>query len=236
MLTRSSSSEGDPGGLPQRYATWRQSALGQVTERLELEAVLDLLGPLQGLRVLDVGCGDGMYSVAASQRGGRVTGVDLSTQMLTAARQRSASEHVVVEWLQTDAVDLPFPDGSFDRVFAVTLLCLVPEPERAVREMSRVLAPGGILVLGELHRWSLWTALRRISGWRGDALWHDAHFWTAAELRTLMASSGLQPGRARGVVYYPPLSMVARLMAPADRLLSRWGTIGAAFLAMSGLK
>ncbi len=236
MPTRSLSSEGDPGDLPKRYARWRRSALGRNTERLELEAVLDLLGPLQGMRVLDVGCGDGMYSVAAARRGARVTGVDLSTRMLAAARQRGASELVDVEWLQADAEELPFADGSFDRVFAVTLLCLVPEPELAVREMTRVLAPGGVLVLGELHRWSLWAAQRRIASWRGDALWRVAHFWTAKELRTLLAGSGLPSGRVRGVVYYPPLSMAARLMSPADRRLSRWGTMGAAFLTLSGLK
>lgn len=86
MPTRFSSSEGDSGDLPERYARWRQSALGEITERLELAAVMNMLGPLQGTRVLDVGCGAGMYSMAAARRGARVTGVDLSAQMLTAGR------------------------------------------------------------------------------------------------------------------------------------------------------
>jgi SAM-dependent methyltransferase len=236
MPTRFSSSNGGAGHLTDRYARWRRSALGQITERLELKAVLDLLGPLQGVRVLDVGCGDGMYSVVAARGGARVTGVDLSARMLSAASARGAAEHVTADWIRADALKLPFADGTFDRVFAITLLCLVPEPVRAVREMTRVLAPGGVIVIGELHRWSLWAAQRRMAGWMGDALWRDARFWSVAGLRALMESGGVDVGRARGVAYYPPLSAAAYLVAPADRLLSRISTVGAAFVALSGVK
>jgi len=236
MPTKSSSSSGDASHLSDRYARWRQSALGQITERLELEAVLDLLGPLRGMRVLDVGCGDGVYSLATARGGARVTGVDLSARMISAARARCAAEQVTADWIQADALKLPFADAAFDRVFAITLLCLVPEPARAVREMTRVLAPGGVLVIGELQRWSLWAAQRRIAGWMGDDLWRDAHFWSEAELRELIERAGVERGRVRGVAYYPPLSTAACLMAPADRMLSRICTVGAAFLALSGLK
>jgi hypothetical protein len=105
-----------------------------------------------------------------------------------------------------------------------------------VRELSRVLVPGGKLVVGELHRWSLWAMRRRIRGWAGDEVWRGVHFWTASALRELLADSGLQPGRTRGVVYYPPLAPLARALAPADPCLARLGTFGAAFLVVEGEK
>ena len=222
--------------LARRYRAWRKNTLGVVTERLEGVAVLDILAPLKGQRVLDIGCGDGTYSLEAAGRGALVTGVDLSEDMLAVARQRSAARGVTVNWRQADALALPFPDSSFDLAMAITLLCVVPDPRGAVRELSRVLAPGGRLVIGELHRWSLWAMKRRIRGWSGDAFWRGAHFWTVRELRELLADSGLQPGRAQGVVYYPPLGPAARLLALVDPLLARFGTFGAAFLVVEGVK
>jgi ubiquinone/menaquinone biosynthesis C-methylase UbiE len=222
--------------LAQRYRAWRKRTLGVVTERLEMAAVLELLAPLEGKRVLDAGCGDGAYSLAAAERGAMVTGVDLSQDMLAAAQAKSAARGISVDWRQGDVMALPFPDSSFDLAIAITLLCLVPDPRGAVRELSRVLVPGGRLVVGDLHRWSFWAAQRRIRGWSGNAFWRGARFWTAGALRDLLAGSKLQPGRVRGVAYYPPFGPVARLMAPADPLLARLGTFGAAFLVVEGVK
>jgi len=222
--------------LARRYGAWRKRSLGAVTERLELAAVLEILGPMEGKRVVDAGCGDGTYAIAATERGALVTGADLSADMLALARARSAGRGVTVDWRQADVLALPFPDSSFDLALAITLLCLVSDPRGAVRELSRVLAPGGRLVVGELHRWSLWAMERRIRGWSGNSFWRGARFWTAHALRDLLADSNLQPGRARGVAYYPPLGPVARLLAPADPFLSRLGTFGAAFLVIEGVK
>lgn len=70
---------------PEHHARWRGSALGDVTDRIELALVLTLAGPLTGKRVLDVACGDGVLPVAATMRGAKVTGVD--TTRLTVQRQ-----------------------------------------------------------------------------------------------------------------------------------------------------
>jgi SAM-dependent methyltransferase len=162
--------------------------------------------------------------------------VDLSANMLAVARERSAARGIAVDWRQGDVVALPFSDSCFDLAMSITLLCLVSDPRGAVRELSRVLVPGGRLVLGELHRWSLWAMTRRIRGWTGDELWRGARFWSGGALRELLVDAGLQPGRVRGVAYYPPLGPVARLLAPVDPLLARIGTIGAAFLIVDGVK
>lgn len=222
--------------LAERYRAWRKRTLGAVTERLELAAVMDFLAPVEGKRVLDAGCGDGAYSLAAAERGARVTGVDLSDEMLAAARERSAERGFTVNWKQGNILALPFPDSSFDLAVAITLLCLVPDPRGAVRELSRVLVPGGRLVIGELHRWSLWAMKRRIRGWTGNSFWRGSRFWTTSALRDLLAESNLRPGRVRGVAYYPPFGSAARLLAPLDPLWARLGTLGSAFIVIEGVK
>jgi len=225
-----------PEDLAQRYKNWREGGLGAITEHLELAAVLDLLGSLEGKRVLDAGCGDGLYGLAASERGALVTGVDLSTDMLAVARARSVASGLVVDWKQADVLALPFPDASFDVVIAITMLCVVTDAGCAVGELSRVLAPEGRLVIGDLHRWSLWALSRRIRGWAGNAFWSGAHFWTAHELQKLLTDANLRPGRVRGAVYYPPVGALACLIAPMDPSLSRLGTFGSGFLMVEGVK
>jgi ubiquinone/menaquinone biosynthesis C-methylase UbiE len=221
---------------PAVYTRWRESALGALTEDLEKRAVFSLVGDPGGLRVLDVGCGDGAYAVRASREGADVVGLDRSQSMLEAARARATSAGAVVAWCQGDASALPFRDASFDLVLAVTALCLVSEPLVALNEMSRVLRPGGVLVVGELGRWSLWAVRRRFRGWLGDQFWKTAHFWTAAELRDILTGAGLRVSDMRGAVYFPPSATLARLMSPMEGTMAHLGGLGAAFIAARATK
>ena len=130
---------------------------------------------------------------------------------------------------------LPFPDASFDVVAAITVLCFVSDAAGALREMARVLRPGGRLVLGELGRWSLWAAIRRLRGWLGAATWKAARFRTAGDLRVLAEEAGLSVTAIRGAVFYPPVGILARALAPLDAWLGHLTTVGAAFIAMSAV-
>jgi SAM-dependent methyltransferase len=101
------------------------------------------VGP--GLRVLDVGCGTGVVAVTAARLGARTTGVDLTPQLLERARENSTLAAVDVEWREADAEELPFADGEFDIVVSQFAHIFAPRPEVAVREMLRVLKPGGTI-------------------------------------------------------------------------------------------
>jgi demethylmenaquinone methyltransferase/2-methoxy-6-polyprenyl-1,4-benzoquinol methylase len=101
-----------------------------------------------GDRVLDVCCGTGDLAVAAAQAGGTVTGIDFSEPMLARARQKSDE----VEWLEGDALALPFAEGSFDAVTIGFGLRNLANPERGLAELRRVLRPGGRLAILEITR------------------------------------------------------------------------------------
>jgi SAM-dependent methyltransferase len=224
------------GATPLEYARWRESRLGAITERLERRAVLDLAGTLAGRDVLDVGCGDGAYAMAAARSGARVTAVDRSASVVEAARRRARDEGLAVAFEVADARSLPFPAGCFDVVLAVTVLCFVPDPALAVAEMARVLRPGGVLVLGDLGRWSAWGAWRTLRGWAGSRTWRGARFWSPRELRALLREAGLVPGRARGAAFYPPVAAAAALLERVDPLIARATRVGAAFIALAASK
>src|SRR5579863_10411110 len=221
---------------PDTYARWRTSELGALTESLEKEAVFALAGNLAGKRVLDVGCGDGAYSIQAARLGANVTGLDISPMMLDAARRRAEAAGVSLEWREGRAEALPFPAASFDVVIAVTVLCWVSDASAAVQEMTRVLRRSGIVVIGELGRYSLWASARGIRGWFGEKFWREAHFWTPCELRRLVEDVGLKSDAVRGAVYYPPSRSLAKRLAPLDRSLSRMSSAGAAFLCVRAAK
>ncbi|MDE2466322.1 MAG: class I SAM-dependent methyltransferase [Alphaproteobacteria bacterium] len=218
------------------YRAWRASTLGAVTEAIEQRLILELMGELKGSSVLDVGCGDGALACAAASRGAQMSGVDPDPAMLDAARRRAEQAGVKMDFREGRIEQLPFADASFDVVTAVTVLCFVADARGAMREMARVLRPGGRLVLGELGRWSPWAAIRRLRGWLGAKTWKTARFRTAGELRALAEQAGLSVTAIRGAVFYPPLGLCGRLVAPLDPWLGRHTTMGAAFIALKATR
>jgi demethylmenaquinone methyltransferase/2-methoxy-6-polyprenyl-1,4-benzoquinol methylase len=111
--------------------------------RLTAEAVVR-----PGDRVLDACCGTGDLALAAARAGGRVTGVDFSGEMLARA-ERKAPEF---DWVQADAAALPFPDGSFETVTVGFGIRNLADLEAGLRELARVLVPGGRLGCLEITR------------------------------------------------------------------------------------
>jgi SAM-dependent methyltransferase len=94
-------------------------------------------------RVLDFGCGSGELGRSLTARGWRVTGVDVSGAMLDAAR-RAAPE---IEWVRlSGSGPLPFATGCFDAVVASSVLEYIANPAATVRELGRILVPGGLLL------------------------------------------------------------------------------------------
>ncbi|MGQ0526026.1 MAG: methyltransferase domain-containing protein [Betaproteobacteria bacterium] len=150
---------------PGELSTWRDSqmldedAAREHAERLELRAraedeiavreeYLGLLGVKPGEQALDLGCGSGVVTRALAQRvtpGGRAVGLDISATLLGIARKLAdeSGQGDSMEFRQGDCRRLPFPDASFDVVFAATALAHVPEAERALPEMIRVARRGG---------------------------------------------------------------------------------------------
>lgn len=227
---------GEPAIAAETYARWRTSPLGSITERVETELVFALSGQLAGRRVLDVGTGDGTYAIEAASHGAIVTALDSEQSMLEAARTRAARRGLSVTFRRGYAEALPFEDRSFDIVLEVTALCFAPEALTAVREMARVLAPGGRLVLGELGRHSVWAAERQVRGWLGAPTWRHARFWSRRELALLVEDAGLRVAEVRGSVFFPPSPLAARAMARLEPFLTRVHAPGAAFLALAADK
>jgi ubiquinone/menaquinone biosynthesis C-methylase UbiE len=112
-----------------------------------LESYADRLGDLAGRRVLDIGCGLGGKTVAYAEAKARVTGVDLSESNIARCAAFARERGVDAAFAAGDAERLPFAGGSFDAVIANDSLEHFANPEAALRELARVLRPGGSIFL-----------------------------------------------------------------------------------------
>jgi SAM-dependent methyltransferase len=106
------------------------------------------LGRVDGMPVLDFGCGHGMAAVVLARAGARVTAFDLSPGYVAEARRRAAANGVAVEFVQADGERLPFADGAFRRVWGNAVLHHL-DLRVAARELYRILSPGGVAVFCE---------------------------------------------------------------------------------------
>ena len=111
-------------------------------------AVVKAIDPREGERILDIACGTGTSSVALTRSGATVVGLDFSPGMLEQARRK----HNSVEFVEGDAMKLPFVSNEFDAVTISFGLRNVADPKAALDEMYRVLKPGGRLVICEFSR------------------------------------------------------------------------------------
>jgi ubiquinone/menaquinone biosynthesis C-methylase UbiE len=119
--------------------------LGAMTSR-PIPALLDAAAVGAGSAVLDVATGPGYAAALAAERGAKVMAVDLSREMIDLA----AALHPEIEFRQADANALPFEDATFDAVVSNLLMPHVSDLPAVVRELARVVRPGGRVVVGEL--------------------------------------------------------------------------------------
>jgi ubiquinone/menaquinone biosynthesis C-methylase UbiE len=223
---------------PEEYDTWYETPLGSLSDRLEKELVFSLIGIKHGDAVLDVGCGTGNYTIELAKLGADVIGIDSSEEMLDRARVKAQKADGKASFQVADAMNLPFPDSSFDAVLSNGLLCFLKEPEKALLEMHRVLKPGGRLVVGVLNMWSPWALFRRIKGIFKDTIYNQAHFISPPELEGLIGGVGFDIKETRTCLFFFPINnrVYLKIAEQFERLDRRLIPKTGAFVAVSAVK
>lgn len=180
------------------YDGWFETPLGAAVDRLQRALIYRLAEPRPGERALDVGSGTGHYALELARMGLQVTGLDSSEAMLAVARSKSSR----VIWQRGEADALPFEDGRFDLVLCVTAWEFMPQRERALAEMYRVVVPGGRLVIGVLNAKSAWGRHYIRQAQQQETPFRYAHFFQAEEFVAALSTYG--PVRWNSAVFFGP--------------------------------
>ena len=147
-----------------------------------------------GGRVLDCAAGTGEFSLAAAKNAASVLCTDQSEAMLARARKKAARKGLTnISFARRDITALPDLDGSFDAVIAANVLHLLPEPEIAVRELWRVAAPGGRLILPTYLQGTAGAAYGSMIKIYQGVGFHYEHAFTPESYREFLEGLGLGP-------------------------------------------
>jgi SAM-dependent methyltransferase len=110
-------------------------------------AVVERAGVVPGAGVVDVACGTGNAALLAARRGARVVGVDGARRLLEVARERARADGVVLDLREGDVHALPVNDAAADVVLSVFGVIFAQDPAQALREIARILRPGGRVLI-----------------------------------------------------------------------------------------
>ena len=164
--------------------------------------------PLQGLDVLDVGCGGGILSEAIASLGARVHGIDVVTRNIEVGREHARSNSLPVRYETIDADRLARHGARYDVVLNMEVVEHVPDPAALVGNCADLLKPGGTLALATINRsFKAWlfaiVGAEYIMGWlpRGTHQW--TRFMKPAELEHALKTNGLHVNARTGVRVNP---------------------------------
>src|SRR5271169_3728037 len=168
-------------------------------------------GVRSGHRVLDAACGTGVVSVTAARLGARVTGLDLTPELLERARENARIAKVEIDWHEGDVEKLPFGDAAFDVVLSEFGHIFAPRPDVAIGEMLRVLKPGGTIAFStwppELFAGRMFALTARYLPPPPPGVAPPPHWADPAIVRQRLGSAVKDIHFDRAIMYIPALSL-----------------------------
>jgi arsenite methyltransferase len=172
------------------YAFCRERLFRDDTERI-ITTVWPNSGPAKGARLIELGCGPGFYSRRLAERFPEisVTGVDRSESQLYRARQlaRPRSLHNCT-FERVNVLRLPWADAHFDVLIASRIFTILPEQDRAIAEMYRVLKPGGRCFIAE-PRYAFWASIPLFAMWLLASVTHSGNGYREPRKATVLSGS-----------------------------------------------
>lgn len=150
-----------PSPTHKTYEMWKQCALDAVKRGHLVREIVSKFTSVDGVRVLDVGCGEGGISIAFSKEGKtEVYAFDRDHECVRRSKVRAKEEKVTIDFLIADGLNLPFKSGAFDIIICNDVIEHVPKPQRLAKEVHRNLNDRGFLYLSAPNGISLYSLIR----------------------------------------------------------------------------
>lgn len=167
--------------IASEYDKWFETEEGKLVKQLELKALLDVLGNIEGKSILEVGIGTGLFAMEFRKLNALVYGIDPSENMLEIARSRGFD----VKFGYGESI--PFEENTFDITLSMTSLENSKFPQKFIKEMVKVTRPKGKVVVAVLNIFSFYGISRKISGiFNKDDIFKGMYFYNYFQLEKLM--------------------------------------------------
>ncbi|WP_050738525.1 class I SAM-dependent methyltransferase [Acetobacterium bakii] len=167
------------------YDEWYLTPLGKHVDEVEAQCSLNLFDVSKGLKVLDVGCGSGIYSMRLAELGYEVVGIDISQEMLKKAEINAKKRGLRITFLMMDVFKLNFEKDTFDGIFSMAAFEFIQDEKKAMAEMFRVLKKGGQIVIGTINANSEWGDLYTSQESKKNSVFKYANLKTLDEMKSL---------------------------------------------------
>ena len=206
-----------------RYETESGRRLDQFQKRVLLQYLNDV--PTEA-KILEYGCGTGRFLPTVREKGHRLVGVDVSSNMLLLAEKRLHMKMITdIDLKLIDGKTIPFADNSFDAIYSILVVNLVPDFNKLFIEISRVLKPGGTFIFNVPNFSSVFFPVGLYVGVRGRTRTSNAagsrysHWFSAGEVKSALDSAGFYVDQVVG----QPLTVCQRDNVPAAKApIGKW--------------
>jgi ubiquinone/menaquinone biosynthesis C-methylase UbiE len=174
---------------PERYDQWFKTPIGSLIKKYECQLVLEMLKPGHGEKILDAGCGTGIFTGDMLSAGAQIFGLELSLPMLLRAGKKLEGHPFYP--VRGDMRNLPYTDNIFDKTISITAIEFIEDARGTVEELFRVTKPGGCIVVATLNSLSPWATRRQLAGKKGHSIFEHVFFRSPEEISTLSPFEGV---------------------------------------------
>lgn len=187
------------------YDAWYTDTKGNFVDKVETDLAFKMIHVEKGMNILDVGCGTGNFSIKLTKMGCKVTGIDISDNMLDIARKKAAEENLDIKFLHMDLNDLKFEENEFDAVFSMAAFEFIDDEDapKGLEGMLRVVKEGGQVLIGTISSNSSWGKLYQDEKFNKDTVFKYAKFKTLDDMKSWNKEKLVDSGQC---LFISPLS------------------------------
>jgi ubiquinone/menaquinone biosynthesis C-methylase UbiE len=204
------------------YDAWYNTAVGKCIDEIETRCAFSLLQPRTGQHILDVCCGTGNFSIKLAKMGCHVTGLDVSNNMLEAAKEKALQQQAAITFINSDCLAAALPE-QYDSILSMAGFEFLEDPQSVYNHLMQFLKPNGVLVIGTIQKGGEWEKLYSSGVFKGSVYEH-ARFLSLEDVHNLGAAD---LGASEECLFIPPgLGDEEYNIAHENRLKSQHATPG----------